>query len=123
MELIASCVFCGDVMHLTLNDVKYAKYMSGVPIAEAFPDLDIFLREQIVSQVCVDCQEKIYNTPTEQHREEWGRELGECRCCGTRLYMKHNKDKEVEGQYICPSCYTKYTLNKSSHLEEVNEYE
>lgn len=121
MEIKKMCPFCGHESTLYVKDSQYNNYMRGMNIARAFDDIDAFGRELIISGVCFDCQEKVFNTPLKFHEEEWGKLLGECACCGCSIYQNHNRSKKNDSQYECPSCHTQMYLDDDGELLEVED--
>lgn len=98
------CPFCGNVTKLDVDKDAYAAYrMSGLfggSVQNAFPDLNDFERETLISRMCFDCQEKTFNRPQPGHEEAFGKRVGECEVCGCPIY---EKDK-VDDKYKCPQC-------------------
>lgn len=91
-----TCPSCGKEFSVEVDAAGLSKYLGGAKIQEALPEENSFVREFIVSQLCFDCQEKVFHQPAPGHEEEWGSPLSECVDCGTPLYLR---DKG-----ICPSC-------------------
>lgn len=121
MEVSKVCPFCGEISTLYVKDSQYNNYMRGMNIMQAFDDVDAFGRELIISGVCFNCQEKVFNKPLKFHEKEWGKFLGECVCCGCSIYENHNKSKRIDTQYECPSCHTQMCLDKGGELQEVED--
>lgn len=117
MLLKRNCVFCGKEQSLFVNDDAYDRYESGEEIQRAFPDLDSFAREFIISGMCYECQEKIFNKPQPCNKEAWGSVLGECACCGSPLYSKKNLTDD--GKYKCPSCGSLHLYINERLVEEL----
>ena len=63
------------------------------------PDLNTFEREALISELCYDCQSKIYNMP--KPGEDWGKQIGNCECCDCAIW---EKDINKEGASFCPNC-------------------
>lgn len=108
MEVVKICPFCGESSTLYVKDGQIEKYEAGASVQEAFDDIDSFGRELIISGVCFNCQEKVFNRPLKCHEASWGRELFECECCGTPIYSEHNKSKKNPNAWECPSCRSTY---------------
>ena len=102
MVLNIKCPGCGNLTELNIDDEAYMKYKSGEVVAQrAFPNLNSFEREALISGYCFDCTSKIFNTP--KPGEDWGKVLGECPVCGCTAY-----ERNVDGNfYKCPSCGVK----------------
>lgn len=97
-----SCPNCGKINDINLDDISYTMYQCGVNIQDAFPDMNPFDREMLITGMCYDCQEKIFNRPAPGHEALWGNYVGECNCCGSPLYsVKH----AISGNRLkCPTC-------------------
>ena len=55
-----NCPLCGTVHGVEVNTNEYAAWMSGELIQNAMPSLTATEREQLISQLCPDCQRKIF---------------------------------------------------------------
>lgn len=61
VRIVMTCPFCGEEHCVTVVEKDYYDYARGVALAqEAFPYLSATEREQIISFICPDCQEKIF---------------------------------------------------------------
>jgi hypothetical protein len=54
------CGHCGKGGVLSIKEEQLFKWLSGTPIQEAFPELSIPLREQIISGIHPECWEKMF---------------------------------------------------------------
>ena len=54
------CPFCGTVHEVKVNTNEYLTWISGELIQRAMPSLTATEREQLISQLCPDCQRKIF---------------------------------------------------------------
>lgn len=97
--LIQKTCSCGKVTTVDVNKDGYGKYMSGTSIQDAFPELNAFERECVMTGMCFDCQSRLFNKP--KPGEDWGPVIGECECCSSPLY---SKDCKEGNHYVCPSC-------------------
>lgn len=96
-----SCPFCKKMSKLEYDSAGLSAYNAGASIMEAFPEMNSFERELIISGMCFDCQERTFNTPAPGHEAEWGEKITECGCCGSPIWRKDIK----EGQpVVCPCC-------------------
>lgn len=59
------CPFCGQVTIINIPTEKYIKWQEGELIQNAMPNLTVFSRETLISGVCWDCQDKIFETEDE----------------------------------------------------------
>lgn len=58
--LTMNCPFCGKEHEVTVTEEQYIMYCAGALAQEAFPNLNATQREQIISHLCPDCQEKFF---------------------------------------------------------------
>lgn len=58
--LTMQCPFCGEEHSVTTTEEQYAEYCGGELAQNAFADLSATEREQIISHLCPQCQEKIF---------------------------------------------------------------
>ena len=54
------CPFCGQVTTITIPTEKYIKWQEGESIQKAMPNLSAVSRESLISGLCWDCQDKIF---------------------------------------------------------------
>ena len=60
VTLEMTCPFCGAKHSVTVTEDAYCAYIDGALAQEAFPDLTPTQREQIISQMCPDCQRTVF---------------------------------------------------------------
>ena len=60
-EIKIKCKFCGKIQAVNVDENRYRKWVDGELIQRAMPDLNDFERESLISELCYDCQSKIYN--------------------------------------------------------------
>lgn len=101
VTLHVSCPFCSKVSDLEVQEDNLYDYQNGAGILEAFPRMNQFERELIISGICFNCQEKTFNTPAPGHEAEWGEMITECGCCGAPIW---EKDIPEGSPIICPCC-------------------
>ena len=65
-------------------------------------ELDDFGRELVKTGMCYDCQERVFHRPLPEHEEMWGKQIGECECCGSPIYDK--MDGDASGLHKCSQC-------------------
>lgn len=58
--LTMQCPFCGKEHSVTTTEEQYAEYCGGELAQVAFADKSATEREQIISHLCPQCQEKIF---------------------------------------------------------------
>ena len=117
MVLAQNCPFCGKETTLEVNEESYTAYQNGLEIISAFPDVDVFGREFIITGMCYSCQEKTFHKPLPQHALAWGKLLGECDCCGANIYEK--EDLGPDGKYRCATCGETYDKEGFRTAEDV----
>lgn len=98
-EIKIKCKFCGKIQAVNVDENRYRKWVDGELIQRAMPDLNDFEREALISELCYDCQSKIYNMP--KPGEDWGKQIGNCECCDCAIW---EKDINKEGASFCPNC-------------------
>ena len=57
-----NCPFCGAVHEVETDTNEYLAWMSGELIQNAMPSLTATERKQLISQLCPDCQRKIFGS-------------------------------------------------------------
>lgn len=100
MKITKRCPFCGKETTIDVEARRYKRFEAGVNVQQAFPNMHVFHRELLISGMCENCYEKIYNTPAPGHEELFGERLGSCECCGMAVYEKDVKD----GEFRCKCC-------------------
>lgn len=96
-----SCPFCNKTSRLSYRPEDLQAYRSGKNIREAFPKMNSFERELLISGICFDCQEQVFNTPAPGHEAQWGDRITECGCCGAPIW---EKDITEGSSIVCPCC-------------------
>lgn len=61
------CPFCGCVHTVEVNEDAYYDWQEGMLIQNAMPDLTPTEREQLISKLCPDCQDKIFGAEDEDY--------------------------------------------------------
>lgn len=54
------CLLCGGKHSVTVNAEAYMDWLNGDLIQRAMPELSGTEREQLISQMCPTCQDKIF---------------------------------------------------------------
>lgn len=60
LTITIQCPFCGEYHEVDVNETAYNNWRSGELIQNAMPDLTPTQREQLISGLCIKCQEKIF---------------------------------------------------------------
>ena len=60
LTITLQCPFCGDYHKVSMNETTYYNWCSGELIQNAMPDMTPTEREQLISGLCPNCQEKIF---------------------------------------------------------------
>lgn len=97
-----TCPSCGKISSMNVDEMQYMSYQHGANIQDAFPLMNAFDREVMISGLCHECQEKVFNRPAPGHEALWGNYVGECSCCGSPLY--ENKNCVGYQQFKCEQC-------------------
>lgn len=64
------CIHCGETGTVAVKFDQLLKYAEGALIQDAFPDMPIQLREQIISGTHPECWEKMFPRPTPEEAAE-----------------------------------------------------
>lgn len=97
-----TCPFCGEVTKVAMPWPKIENYDRDPRFdLDTVYGMDAFKREAIISGMCYKCQEKTFNKPAPGNEAAFGSYIKECECCGASLW---DKDRNEEGNLICPSC-------------------
>ena len=114
MDYVVECAVCGQVETIKLPEDGYFNWMSGMSVQEAFPELNSFEREALISNWCFDCISGVFHRP-KPGDNSFGKLLGECECCGCGIWEKDfNNTKEA---YVCNGCHTRYILTEDGELK------
>lgn len=60
MIIEAVCPFCGKEGEIKVEMNDWFNYINGALVQNAFPYLNVSEREQIISGMCPDCQNKVF---------------------------------------------------------------
>lgn len=97
-----NCPFCGKTTKVSMSHDKLEEYhLNPTMDLDSVYSMNAFNREAIISGLCYSCQERTFNMPAPGNEEKWGKQAGECQCCGATLW---DKDRNESGFLICPSC-------------------
>ncbi len=91
-----TCPSCKKRESHTFTVQEWENYSHGMLIQEAMPKRTAFEREFLISNMCFECQSKIFNRP--MPGDDWGKSR-ECPVCGCNVWDKDNG--------VCPSCHSK----------------
>ena len=116
ITLSKKCACCGAITAVEVSEEAHDKYISGSTVLDAFPELNVFDREVLISSMCYDCISKNYNIP--KPGEDWGEQVGECECCGAPIWKK---DYDENNMYKCVSCGLTYSGTEAIHDDEETE--
>ena len=105
------CSMCSQSIEAEITE-REAEDLKDVnkTIQQVFPKRDAFFREMFISKLCYECQSKLFNVPMPGDTS-WGEVIGKCSCCGTNIYTEKNRDKSIQGKWICPTCSSKFTIS------------
>lgn len=60
MKIVLGCAFCGKEHSVEVDFDKFMQWKMGALIQNAMPELNATQREQLISGICPDCQERIF---------------------------------------------------------------
>jgi len=70
LNLTFKCIFCGREHKVAVNAKDYTRYRNGELAQHAFPYLNATQREQIISSMCPDCQDRVFGIDEDEEEEE-----------------------------------------------------
>lgn len=70
MTIDTICPFCGQLHDVRVNREGYLKYLGGELIQRALPELTTTEKEQLISGLCPECQEKFFDADFYEDDEE-----------------------------------------------------
>jgi hypothetical protein len=59
-DLSRNCGGCGTFHDIVVEEIDYVKWRHGTRIQNAFPYLSLDLRELLISGICGDCYDKMF---------------------------------------------------------------
>lgn len=60
MKIALGCVFCGKEHSVEVDFDNFMQWKMGALIQNAMPELNATQREQLISGICPNCQERIF---------------------------------------------------------------
>ena len=60
MKVLMYCPICGKEHSVVVDFDKFMQWTKGALIQNAMPELNATQREQLISGICPECQEKIF---------------------------------------------------------------
>lgn len=61
VAVITQCPICGRANEIEVNDMDYLDWKDGTLAQDAFPYLDANEREMLISGICPDCWNNMFN--------------------------------------------------------------
>lgn len=61
MIIEAECRICGKTKSLNVDYDRVQKWMNGMLIQDAFPEMPVEDRELLISGTCPECWDKLFN--------------------------------------------------------------
>lgn len=58
--IVLNCPFCGAVHEVEVDADEFSAWQNGELIQHAMPDLSPTKREQLISQLCPQCQLRVF---------------------------------------------------------------
>ena len=75
MIITKCCPLCGAFSSVTCDPDAWVTYQNGALAQVAFPEMDIFTRETLISGMCFECQTRFFIEDDEEECD------GECDVC------------------------------------------
>lgn len=69
MKIEKRCPHCGKLQTLEVNEVQFSDWLAGKNTQIAFPDLSADQREILMSGICPECWEDIFQDEDEEESE------------------------------------------------------
>lgn len=60
VRVVVTCPFCGAEHSVTVWEADFEAWQNGALAQNAFPYLSAEEREQLISQLCPECQERVF---------------------------------------------------------------
>lgn len=76
MVIETVCPFCGGVTIIDVNADDYAAWQAGELAQNAFPYLDAADREVLISGICYNCQDEVFEEDDYEDYEDDVDEMG-----------------------------------------------
>ena len=70
MEVLLICPFCGAEHSVMVEMEDYFAWQDGELAQKAFPYLSATEREQLISHICPECQDKIFGIDEDEDEDE-----------------------------------------------------
>lgn len=61
VTVVTQCPICGRANEIEVNDMDYLDWKDGTLAQDAFPYLDANEREMLISGICPDCWNNMFN--------------------------------------------------------------
>ena len=79
--ITTTCPFCGKLTEIEVDEKTFARYQAGeVLIQDAFPELNASERELLITGMCFDCQDRVFNDEDEWEDDpdddDWDNDIG-----------------------------------------------
>ena len=70
MKIERICPHCHKLQTIEVNEIQYSDWMAGKNIQKAFPDLTADQREILMSGICPECWDEIFQDEDEEDIQE-----------------------------------------------------
>ena len=70
MLVKTTCPWCHNDTYIQVDAEEYCRWMNGTPIQQAMPDLDENEREMLISGICPECWDTLWDGEWEDEDEE-----------------------------------------------------
>ena len=75
IKIKKDCPMCGKTNSLNLSSNEFSNYQKYLNreglVQELLPDLNIFEREFLMTNICLKCQEKLFGRKSVIRKERW----------------------------------------------------
>lgn len=75
LMLTTTCPFCGTVQTIFVDKLDYQDWLDGMSAQEAFPYLSDNDREAIISGICPDCWDDMFENSEDEDEDYY---VGDC---------------------------------------------
>lgn len=65
-----SCPFCGKTSVIEVPMDGFIQWVGGALVQDAFPNLDVDIRERLISGICPTCWDKMSSVPDDDEDDE-----------------------------------------------------
>lgn len=71
MTITRCCPLCGELTSVVCAESAWKSYQNGALAQDAFPDMDIFSRETLISGMCKPCQTRFFEADEDDEEDPY----------------------------------------------------